>query len=64
MRKPLVLTCSGPYIQTNEGLDRAKELSREELRKLLDSMGEDGTLDSTSSGDVSGPAAQSAQSEG
>jgi len=39
----------GPYVQTSEGLDRAKELSREALRKLLDSMEEDDSLDSDSS---------------
>jgi len=41
--------CSGPYVQAHEGLDRAKELSREELRKLLDSANEAANLDNDSS---------------
>ena len=55
------LACMGPYVSpVPEGLARAKELSRAELRKLVAELEERDRLDSTSSGDVSGPAAQSA----
>ena len=37
MRAPLEPTCGGFYVDTSEALDRAKELSRAALRKLLDS---------------------------
>ena len=44
MQQPLKLTCQGSYVNTSEGLDRAKELSRAALRKLLDSMPADDNL--------------------
>ena len=49
---------NGPY--DNHKADKlrdVKDLSREALQKLVDSLREDGKVDSTSSGDVSGPAA-------
>ena len=51
MKQPLKAVI-GSYVHTTEGLDRAKELSRRELRKLLDSMPEDDSLggDSTATG--------------
>ena len=53
MRQPVEPGCAGPYVQANEALDRARDLSREELRKLLDETPEDG-IGPSSSGDVSG----------
>ena len=48
------LACMGPYVSPlPEGLKRAKELSRAELRKLVAELEERDRLDSTSSGDVS-----------
>ena len=44
MKIPLKATI-GPYVHTTEALDRAKELSREELRKLLAASEEDDSLD-------------------
>ena len=50
----------GSYVnRVPEGLARARELSREELRNLLEGLDGDATLDSMSSGDVSATDAQS-----
>ena len=44
----------GSYVsKVPEGTKRARELSREELRNLLEGLERDATLDSMSSGDVS-----------
>ena len=54
MYKALEPTCSGPYVDgIPEAMQRARELSREELRKLLDETNEDANLDTPSNGDVS-----------
>ena len=53
MQKAVQPTCQGPYVQTNEALDRAKELSREALRELLDRANEAANLGSSGNGDVS-----------
>ena len=51
------LVGNGPYDNHKADMIRdVKELSREELLKLLASEGSNGKVDSTSSGDVSGPA--------
>ncbi len=44
MQQPLKATHNGPYVRTDEGLDRAKQLSREELRKELERLEEDDKL--------------------
>jgi len=52
MRHALEPVCEGLYVHTTEALDRAKELSREELRKLLAASEDDGSLvdDGTATG--------------
>ena len=57
MHKPLSPIWNGPYANNRPLHDRAKELALETLRKEVAALEEEVTLDSTSSGDVSGPAA-------
>ena len=45
MQQPLQSSCAGPYVHTTEALDRAKQLSRKELRKLLALQEEGDSLD-------------------
>ena len=53
MQTPLQPTAVGSYVHTSEAFDRAKELSREALRNLLDLANEDANLGSSGNGDVS-----------
>ena len=47
MKQALLHSCMGPYVETPEeaGLESAKNLSRKQLRQLLDKAPEDGSLD-------------------
>ena len=54
MKQALLHSCMGPYVESPDqaGLARAKELSREALRKQLDQLEEDDSLgsDTTATG--------------